>query len=197
MVNQLKVQLCELINRSEELQSQLAAKVQESEAASQDITSLKAENDKLRGQKEEAEVKWATANSLVAGLERRNADLEACYNQVSAESGQKDAVITSLQEKLEQQASNFALQLAAAKADAVVEFKKSELFEENMVLLQGPVLQMGQTKAIDICAEVCPKLNKEDPRLVEFYNSHAEAEFEAQFQKFTDGADLREDEEQI
>lgn len=86
-------------------------------------------------------------------------------------------------------------QLAVAKTEVVADFKKSEFFEENMLLLQGPVMQMGQTKAIDVCSEVCPQLNKEDPRFVELYNPNAEVDFESQFQKFAEGADLREDEE--
>lgn len=86
-------------------------------------------------------------------------------------------------------------QLATAKIEAVADFRKSEFFEENM-LLQGPVMQMGQTKVNDVCSEVCcPQLNKEDPRLVELYNPNAEVDFESQFQKFVEGADLRENEE--
>lgn len=87
---------------------------------------------------------------------------------------------TLLQQKeaLEQQLAHLPQQLAKAKAEAVAEFRRSQLFEKNLLLLlQGAVMQMGQTNAIDVCLEVCPQLNKEDPRLSELYNSTADQEF--------------------
>lgn len=138
--------------------------------------------------------------SISAELGKKNADLEAYLAQTSAElnSLQKDKEEGLRKEKdLEQQVANLALQLSSAKAEVVADFKKSEFFEENMVLLQGPVMQIGQTKAINVCSEVFPRLNKEDPRLVELYKPNAEVEFEAQFHRFAEGADLREDEERI
>lgn len=194
----------EIVSRGEELKYCLLAKLRELEEASQvmaeqakENSSLKLEVTKLQELKEEAEMKCAAFNSLVAELEKRNADIEACYVQASSDvaSLQKDKEDGLKREKdLEQQVADLTHQLASAKAEAAADFKKSEFFEENMLLLQGSVMQMGQTKAINICSEICPQLNKEDSRLADLYNPDAEADFESRFQKFTEGSDLRDEE---
>lgn len=64
---------------------------------------------------------------------------------------------------LEKQLANLPQQLAEAKAEAVAEFKRSMFFEENLILLQGSAIQMGQTRAIDVCSEVYPIWIKKTP----------------------------------
>lgn len=52
----------------------------------------------------------------------------------------------------------------------VAKFRKYEFFLENMIIMQGSVLEMGQTRAIDICLKMDLPLNREDPHIVDLHN---------------------------
>lgn len=65
-----------------------------------------------------------------------------------------------------------------------------------MIHLQGSAMEASQTKAIDVCSAVHPDPNKEDSRIAELYNPLAAQDFEEMFQKFIDGADLRDEDQE-
>lgn len=128
-------------------------------------------------------------------LEGKVAELELSSTQALSE---VESLRTELQQEKkarDDQLAHLPQQLAEAKAEAVAEFRRPQMFEENLLLLQGPVMQMGQTKAVDVCSEVCHQLNKEDPRIIDLYHPTAAQDFNTQLKQFLDGADLREAED--
>lgn len=163
---------------------------------------FKLENSSLREGKEEADVRFATSNSKVDELQDRIAEMEfsstKALSQIEFLQKHQEAVMkreNDLEQRLAQLSDSFAWQLAKAKVEAIAEFKRSEFFEENMILMQGSAMQMDQTKAIDVCSEVFPQLDKKDSRLTQLYSSSVELDFEMQFEEFKNGADLRDAEE--
>lgn len=191
----------EVCEQGEQFNEALQTKIKELEEANQlrakqarKIAALEAEVTTLRQGKEEADMRLATSNSRVDELENKVANLEFSSTQALSESEslKKDKTDLLQQKKaLEDQLAHLPQQSIEAENRAVVEFRRSQLFEENMLLLHGSAMEVGQTKTIDVRSEVCPQLDKEDPRLTELYSSTAAQEFNTQFKQFLDEADLR------
>lgn len=156
---------------------------QERAELKQQVTSLRADVSQLQQRAEDAEMKLATSNSKVDKLEHKVADLELASTQSLAKTEalkKENAKLLQRSNNFEEQLVQLRQQLAEAEVKAIADFRKSKLFEENMILLQSSAIEVGQKEAIDICSEVHPEL-KENPRLVEIYNSTASQEFDNQF----------------
>lgn len=159
-------------------------------------TDLEAGMNQLRQKAEDAEMRLATSNSRVDELENKVADLELASTQSVNEVEFLKKNMADLAQKLEseQKMNNLLRQkLIDAEIKAIQDFRKSNFFEENLLLIQGSAMEVGQRNAIEACAQVHPDLNREDPRIAELFNPQAAQEFDELFQRFVDGADLRDD----
>lgn len=64
---------------------------------------------------------------------------------------------------------------------------------DNVALLQGYAMEMGQIEAVNVWAAMDPSLYKNDPWIVVLYNPNAKEAFNTQRKRFNGGVDLKED----
>lgn len=155
----------EICERSQQFNEELQTRMKELEdsnqlRAKQARIISKAEVNNIRQGKEDVDLMLATSNSKVDELENKVANLEFSFNQASTEneSLKKDkAELLHQKDAFEEKLGHLPQQLAEAEAKAVVDFRRSQLFEENMILLQSSAMEVGQTKAIDVCSEIYPR----------------------------------------
>lgn len=157
-----------------------------------EVSSLSEENSRIREEKEESNLKLATAYSQVDELKEVVANIELVSTKTQAELDfyQKELdtceqELSNCKKQLEDEqksraelAQQFDLQAESIKAEAVAEFRRSDYFTDNLIKLQSSVMVIGQTYAIDSCSKVCPALDKEHPEIAELHNPEAEQIFE-------------------
>lgn len=71
----------------------------------------------------------------------------------------------------------FEQRVESVRTEAIAEFKQSEFFTDKLLAMQTSVVEAGQTQAIDVCLEIAPNLDKQDPQIAELYNPLAFDEF--------------------
>lgn len=112
-------------------------------------------------------------------------------NEDKAEVERQLAEADSKVQKLMQEVDHFPQQLADAKDLTITKFKKSFFLDENLVLLQSYVMEIGQIEVIDAYAEVEPFLNKKDFWVAKLYNPEVKAHVNKQYMLFREEAVLR------
>lgn len=159
-------------------------------------TKTQAELDFFQKELSTCEQELSHLKSQVKEEQKSKNDLS---QQPEAETKSKNDLAQQLEAEKKSKAElilQFELQAEEIKKSAVSEFRRSEYFSDNLLKMQGSLLAMGQTYAIDACSEVYPALDKNHPQLSDLYNPEAEAMFNKQLEQFKEGADLREAEDE-